>query len=461
MKKWNVDRVTVFLFIAVVSFLYDLTFYLGIRDTTRFPHPFVYFRSLGDLEYLRGFPGMLRQAMFSLVAGGLIGWASSLVILKNDWLTGATIRFLRIAMWFPFLLAFAVHDTFWLGISATMLAAVYHYLTARLCLDFSNKDAFPYAVGETALQSLFFALLGQAWTTGWAWLSFGANFDAKMGYVVLTLVLTLVFVVNFVFRRSFLAGCERRLILSNWDSHISGANSLLGVVMLTIGWLVLWQITCMGLGYDSLLLVPAIQKVGELLVAHNTWNEILISLAEVGGGLVFGSLIAFVVTAVLSKSTEASNLVMKILPATYIAPVIVWVLVFFIVFPPGASSNWQWYRSFFLGVGHKMMGVGLLTFFPIIQACWALRKASVSRRGLIAIADALPVAFIAMCFGELYAATAGLGFQMVVESATFKFQESLAWFLITAIFLSALSAAVSLIVRHAGLNRAPAVAVDG
>ena len=75
MKRWNVDRVAVFLFVVVLSFLYDLAFYLGIRDTARFPHPFVYFRSLGDIEYLRGFPWMLRQVMFSLVAGGLLGWA--------------------------------------------------------------------------------------------------------------------------------------------------------------------------------------------------------------------------------------------------------------------------------------------------------------------------------------------------------------------------------------------------
>jgi hypothetical protein len=134
LKKWNVDRVTIFFFIVVVSFLYDLAFYLGIRDTARFPHPFVYFRSLWDIEYLRGFPAMLRQAMFSLVAGGLIGWGVTHIILKSAWLTQSTIRFLRIAMWIPFLLLFGMPGYFWLGIAATMLAVVYHYLSARFYL---------------------------------------------------------------------------------------------------------------------------------------------------------------------------------------------------------------------------------------------------------------------------------------------------------------------------------------
>src|SRR6266508_1636589 len=148
MKSWNVDRVAVFLFVVVVSFLYDLTFYLGIRDTARFPHPFVYFRSLGEVEYLRGFALMLRQAMFSLVSGGGIGWIIALVISKRALLTDATIVFLRIAMWVPFLVVFAAPDTFTLGIAAAMVAAIYYYLTARSFLDFSNSQAFRYAAGE-------------------------------------------------------------------------------------------------------------------------------------------------------------------------------------------------------------------------------------------------------------------------------------------------------------------------
>ena len=42
---------------------------------------------------------------------------------------------------------------------------------------------------------------------------------------------------------------------------------------------------------------------------------------------------------------------------------------------------------------------------------------------------------MAMLFGELFAATAGLGFMMVVAGATFQYQKGLAGFLITVFLL--------------------------
>jgi ABC-type nitrate/sulfonate/bicarbonate transport system permease component len=57
----------------------------------------------------------------------------------------------------------------------------------------------------------------------------------------------------------------------------------------------------------------------------------------------------------------------------------------------------------------------------------------------MAIDNALPFAFVAMLFGELYAATAGLGFTMVVASAEFQFNKGFAGFLITLTLLSGIS----------------------
>jgi hypothetical protein len=63
-----------------------------------------------------------------------------------------------------------------------------------------------------------------------------------------------------------------------------------------------------------------------------------------------------------------------------------------------------------------MMGVGLLTFFPLVQTSWGFSNAPLPRCWLIiAIDDALPIAFVAMLFGELYASTAGVGFQMLLR----------------------------------------------
>jgi hypothetical protein len=66
---------------------------------------------------------------------------------------------------------------------------------------------------------------------------------------------------------------------------------------------------------------------------------------------------------------------------------------------------------------------------------------------LIVINNALPMAFVAMCFGELYAASAGIGFQMVIASATYQYQQGLAYFLITVFLLATISMIPKLIVR--------------
>jgi len=451
LKRWHVDRVTVLLFIAVVSFLYDLSFYLGIRDTTRFPHPFVYFRSLGDIEYLRGFPGMLRQAMFSIVAGGLVGWAVSLLIQRNGWLTQTTIRFLRVVMWFPFLVAFAAPNPFIQGIAVAMLAMLYYYLTAQSFLGLLPRDAFRYAAGEVILQTLFFSLLSQIWIRGWDWAIFPMKSDVTTGFAVLALLLILVLLINWIFGRNFPVGCTRRAILREKELFFSKHGSFLGVTLLTSIWLLLWHLTGVALLYDPAALpFPAIQRVGELLISQEAWHDILISMAEIGVGLFLSGLLALTVSTLLRRSEGIQYSIAKILPATFLTPMALWLLVFHFVLSP--SSNMNWYRSFFLGVGHKMMGVGLLTFFPLVHALWAFRDAPLLRRWLIAIDDALPIAFVAMIFGELYAATAGLGFQMVIASATYQYRQGLGYFLITAILLAALSMILRTIVGSAGLR---------
>lgn len=402
---------------------------------------------------------MLRQAMFSLVAGGLVGWASSFVILKNDWLTRATIRFLRIAMWFPFLVLFAAPYTFQLGIAATSLASIYHYLTARSFLEISEREAFRYVAGEVTLQAFFFSLLAQIWVQRWNWLISFANNDATLAFVAWGLILTVLAVINWLFRRTFRAGCGMHAILIDTNACISKTNSFVGVLLLAIAWLALWQLTCVSLHYDEFHVIPAMQRVGELLITREVWHDILASLTEIGVGMLFGGLFAFSVAAVMQGRIEIQHVIVKFIPYTYLTPIVLWPLVVHFVLSPSASMNW--YRSFFLAFGHKMMGVGLLTFFPLLQALWSFRDAPVARRWVIAVGEALPMAFVAMCFGELYAASAGIGFRMVIASATYKFQEGLAWFLITVILLSALSMILRLTMRFLGFRAVPSETAVG
>lgn len=451
MKKWNVDRVTVFLFIAVVSFLYDLTFYLGIRDTTRFPHPFVYFRSLGDIEYLRGFPWMLRQVMFLLVAGGLLGWAIGFVILKSGWLSRATIRFLSLGLWFPFIVIFAVPATFWIGIAAVILCTIYHYLGASSLLDIKGRDVLLYTARETTLQGLFISFIAQIWwQRGWRWIDFPWMQNLAMGLSVLTILVALLVIVNWIFKSSFQMMSDRTAVLYARQSKIAGWSSFAGVLTLTAVWLTVWQTFTVAFWNANLSFQTALNGVLELFSGGEVWGDIATSLTEIVAGMILGGLIANLTIRLMNRSAKIKHVLIQFLPASYVSPIVVWLLV--ILFIAWLDSNHAKIPSFFPGYGHTIMGVGLLTFLPLVQALWGLRHESSQYGMLVAIDHALPVAFIAMLFGELYTATAGIGFAMTVASATYQYQKGLAGFLTAVGLLVVLSSSLRLVAKRACPN---------
>ena len=152
----------------------------------------------------------------------------------------------------------------------------------------------------------------------------------------------------------------------------------------------------------------------------------------------------------MHRSEKTQHAIAKILPATFLSPIGLWILIFYFCFQFMDEISWS--RGFVVGVGYKMMGVGLLIFFSLVQALWAFRDAPLLQRGMIAVENALPIAFIAMLVGELSGATAGLGFQMIVAGSTYQYQQSLGYFLITVLLLSTSSMTLRLIVRLLGLQ---------
>ncbi len=379
---------------------------------------------------------MLRQAMFSLVAGGVIGIGVGFAILKSSWLTKATIRFLRVALWFPFIIIFAIPDTFVLGIAAVMLCAIYHYLTAQSLLEITNRDALLYAVREATLQALFFVFIAQVWTQRWRWIEFPAMQNSIMGLGVLTTLVVLLLLINWFFKSNFQVMSDRCAAIYVRQLSFAGWSSFLGVLSLTVVWLMLWQATTVMFWDGSVSLHAALNAALELFSGGEVWGDIATSLIEIVLGTILGGLVAVSISSLLNRSRIIRDILMAFLPVSYISPIAVWLLIFLFVIWLNLPTP---ISRFFIGYGHKLIGVGLLTFFPLVQALWGLRHES-SRYGiLVAIDHALPVAFIAMLFGELYAATAGLGFMMVVASATSQYQKGLAGFLITVIVFVLLS----------------------
>jgi len=66
------------------------------------------------------------------------------------------------------------------------------------------------------------------------------------------------------------------------------------------------------------------------------------------------------------------------------------------------EPNWQDYVRDFIYLWHKVIAVGCLTFFPLVQTLWGLRNHSWPLRILLAVDDALPIAFVAMSLGSLW-----------------------------------------------------------
>ena len=94
------------------------------------------------------------------------------------------------------------------------------------------------------------------------------------------------------------------------------------------------------------------------------------------------------------------------------------------------------------------MIVGAVSFLPFAQSLWGLRDQAVVSRILLALDNALPYAFVGMLFGELWAATAGLGFFLVVARALGNRTEALATSLITLGLMLSVSFTLRFVIRR-------------
>jgi ABC-type nitrate/sulfonate/bicarbonate transport system permease component len=301
--KWKIDRTTIFLCLVFILFLWDLAYFLGIRDPTRFPHPFVIFKALGDVEFLRGLPGMLRQIIFSLVSGWVLGVAIGSLVLYNSWLSEATIRFLRIGLWLPFLVIFAVPETFWLGIAAVTLCSCYHFLAGRSLLGLQGNELRRYVAREATLQALFISLISQIWVQRWMWFIFAWPRNPAMGFGVLAVLVVFLGFVNWVFRSNFDVIAEMGSTVLSKELSGAGWQSFLGVLLLTVACLATWQLfSASRFNFLHSSLLEALKAAYYLFMSGEIWGDIGRSLLELVGGIVLGGSIALVVFALLSTT---------------------------------------------------------------------------------------------------------------------------------------------------------------
>jgi ABC-type nitrate/sulfonate/bicarbonate transport system permease component len=432
MGNWKTDRTTIFLWLIFFLFLWDLAYSVGIRDPSQFPHPFAIFKNLGDVEFLRGLPRMLRYIIFSTVSGGLIGIGVGRLISLSTWLTRNTLRTLRLGQWLPFLILFATPDVYTLSIAASMLCSCYHYLAATSILGLETRDRRNYVAREITLQILLFTLLSQLWVEHWKWFEFAVRFEATQGMAVLTTVVVLVLFVNWVFRSGFELSAEqcgtvlKSFVEVRWKS---AGGFLLFAVIFQILWHFVGRVSV-----PRWLNSPmGVVDVGyQVLQRSETYKDIGVSLLELLGGSVLGGSVAILVLAVVPTGGVIGKVLFFLLPLLNISSTVLWLLSW-------VAVGWFFPAPGYLAYWHKVIVVGCLIFFPFVQALWGLRDCPLPYRILLAIDYAFPVAFVAMCYGEMYGATAGLGFMMVVATATYQFDKGLAGFMIVVFLLAVLS----------------------
>jgi ABC-type nitrate/sulfonate/bicarbonate transport system permease component len=416
----KIDRTGIVLAFVLLLYLWDVAFFVGLRNPDRVPHPFSLFRTLGDIEVLRGFPAMLREVIFSFASGSLIGIAIGALVLYNSSLSALIRSLLRILLWFPLIVIFAVPAPLVIGIIAVVLCTCYYYIAARSSLRLKPSDAWIYSAREALSQALLVCLLSQLWVSHWQWSTSTMFMKVGPGFQVFAALVGLMGFINWCFRSDFqLIANTHAAILSQELESKKGfsfnrfqTSAIYTLTLLAIVSLVFY------LSFGSTL--------NNLILGAKIWRDLGQSLLEVIGGVVSGSLVAQGVFVLLSREASLRKLLFPLLPLMHISGIVLWLIVFVVWLSWFGPAN-----SSFLNFWHKVIAVGCLTFFPLVQSLWGFRDRPILYRVLIAIHEALPIAFVAMFFGEAYAATQDVGFPAVVASATQQIDKAILTFVLT------------------------------
>lgn len=412
--------------VLVLLGLWEISYFLGLVDPIRFSHPKAVIHVLLNNTFLEGFLLMGAQLACAFLVGGTIGVViGSFVMRSGPFAQGAT-RFLRLGLWFPFLMSWAIPIsysadptrivlTIWtwtVSVVAVALFTCYSYLNARFVLGLEWVEARHDVIRRTILQALFISIISQVWLGPYGWSFFwpGVEYIERI-YAAAILLFAVVVLTNEGCRYSFEQGARiageivRRTLISG-----GGRRSLIDAWLIVLAIVMLWQALSLS-GLDSFTSSPlAILKGGYyFLVAYSYGqpvfsNNITISLVEVLGGVAIAGAAALMVSKAYASSLTLKAYVLSVVPVTFILPILI----------PLFLNGW-------LGPAHfwwTLLGIAAICFSPCMEIFSGLKDTSLIFRLLIAADHALPFAFVAMIFGEAMNASAGLGFSMLVGRAS-------------------------------------------
>jgi len=420
------------------------------------------FQILTDTVFLSGWGVVLLSALTTTILAGGPGVALGYMIHKGELLSHYTLRFLRLGLWLPVYLFWGLSiwripahddgfrlivDKIGTGVMATgpsvFLAACYNYLHARARTHGDKtkiglalfREILLFALLLTLLWQLFFP---RVWPWGWLVHSLGAN------YAAVSAIAAAVFFVNLLCRWTLRDRTESNDPKRIDHSQHRNSHSLIVLLLLILIILTLWQVLGLIVGNTIGIVAPieVAQAIFQLLVTSSSalidkrtmtlWFDIEVSLVELFAGVGLATLLAmaFVKASSNHLSLKLSSLIMAV---TCIAPIALTNLIM------------VWFG---IGILQKIITVVCFSFFPFAQAFWNCRSLQLMPRILLAIDAGLPYAFMGMVFSEAMAATAGIGFFMIVFPANGHLAEATATGLIAFALLTAISLALRFTARQ-------------
>lgn len=442
--------------------LWEVLYYLGWINPRHLSHPLGALQVLVDPKFLKAFGVILSQIAFSSLIGGTIGLGLGALISQSSWVAQLTVRFLRIGLWVPFLVLWAIPPLwsnaiapFYLavGCTAVVLFTCYHFLTLRIVLGLRWKQTLLLLGKFIILQALLFSLLFSQVLSefGWIWLFIQRRLSLDVIYSFFILLMLFIFLLDRVFQSDFDKTANTRAKALFKELASASPSSLWGAMLLVIIFLIFWQFfSSTSLGRDLPLATPLdVLQAGYRLLASGTdkqyapgepiWRntDIVVSVLEVIIGLTLGGCAALLVSNRMSVRDTLRSFMLPLIPLTFAVP----------IFVPAILPLFGVNRLGLVSLS-TILGVGLLTFFPFIQVLWGMRNHPFPFRVLLATDDALPFAFVGMLFGELSGAAAGLAFFIAGARSVNWFNEAMAASLITICLFIILSSTLRILVKH-------------
>jgi len=420
------------------------------------------FQILTDTVFLSGWGVVLLSVLTTTILAGGPGVALGYMIHKRELLSHYTLRFLRLGLWLPVYLFWGlsiwripihddgfrlVVDKIGTGVMATgpsvFLAACYNYLHAH-ARTHGDKTRIGLALfREVLLFALLLTLLWQVffprvWPWGWLVHSLEAN------YAAVSAIAAAVFFVNLLCRWTLRDRTESNDAMGIDHSQRQNSHSLMAALLLIFIILSLWQVLDSTVGNEFEIAGPIEigQAIVQLLVTSSNafmdkrtttmWFDVEISLVNIFAGVGLATLLAMAFVKASSNylSLKLSSLIVAV---TCIAPIALTNLIM------------VWFG---IGILQKVVTVVCFSFFPLAQAFWNCRSLQLMPRILLAIDAGLPYAFMGMVFSEAMAATAGIGFFMIVFPANGHLAEATATGLIAFALLTAISLALRFTARQ-------------